>query len=161
MTVIEWSQVVGNLGEFLGAIAVVVTLIFLTSQMRQNTRALRANAREFGSNSYYTMATTIIPNEGLADLLAKAQRADPSQFTPGERERIAWFLVSCLKSAETQHVNWTDGMLDEDLYHPMMASLARMMASYPKYSPPFWSAARLNFCPSFQKLVDPIVENLK
>ncbi len=31
MNIVEWSQVLGNFGELLGAVAVVVTLLFLTS----------------------------------------------------------------------------------------------------------------------------------
>ena len=36
----------GSLGEFVGSIAVVVTLIYLTTQLRQNTRAIRAAATQ-------------------------------------------------------------------------------------------------------------------
>lgn len=36
----------GNLGDFIGGIAVVVTLIYLTSQIRQNTAAMRTASRE-------------------------------------------------------------------------------------------------------------------
>ncbi len=39
MTIIE----LGAVGEFIGAIAVVVTLIYLAIQMRQNTNALKLN----------------------------------------------------------------------------------------------------------------------
>ena len=47
MTVIELSQVLGNFGEFVGAIAVVATLVYLSVQVRQNTVQLRQdNLRE-------------------------------------------------------------------------------------------------------------------
>jgi len=39
------AQLLGNLGEFVGAIAVVVTLGFLVHQLRQNTRALDESSR--------------------------------------------------------------------------------------------------------------------
>ena len=35
------AQLLGNMGEFIGAIAVVVTLVLLTYQVRQNTKATR------------------------------------------------------------------------------------------------------------------------
>lgn len=38
MTFMGMAQLLGNFGEFFGAVAVVVTLIFLTVQLRQNTR---------------------------------------------------------------------------------------------------------------------------
>ena len=34
----------GNIGDFLGGIGVVVTLVYLAAQIRQNTAQLRANA---------------------------------------------------------------------------------------------------------------------
>ncbi len=37
MTVIELSQVLGNFGEFFGAIAVVGTLVFLSIQVRRGS----------------------------------------------------------------------------------------------------------------------------
>ncbi len=43
MTLIETSQLLGNFGEFFGAIAVVVTLGYLVLQVRQNTKALKSN----------------------------------------------------------------------------------------------------------------------
>ncbi len=39
MTVIELSQVLGNFGEFFGAIAVVGTLVFLAIQVRHSKEA--------------------------------------------------------------------------------------------------------------------------
>ena len=160
MNIVEWSQVLGNFGELLGAIAVVITIAFLTSQIRQNTRALRSNAREFGSNAYNVMATTILPDTALGDLLAKAQHASPADFTPGERVRVSWFFAASLKSAETQHINWTDGMLDDDLYHPMLVGLDRLITNHPNYAPRVWSATRSQFSASFQDILDPIVEKL-
>lgn len=34
----------GNIGEFVAAIATVITIIYLAFQLRQNTRALKATA---------------------------------------------------------------------------------------------------------------------
>ena len=43
MTLMEWSQLLGNFGEFFGAIAVVATLIFLSVQVRHSKQATEAN----------------------------------------------------------------------------------------------------------------------
>ena len=40
MDLMSTAQLLGNFGEFFGAIAVVVTLIYLAGQLRQNTKAL-------------------------------------------------------------------------------------------------------------------------
>jgi len=43
MTLMDTAQLLGNVGEFLGAIVIVVTLIYLAAQIRQNNQALRAS----------------------------------------------------------------------------------------------------------------------
>lgn len=45
MTFAETAQSLGNMGEFLGAIAVVVTLVYLTIHVRQGRLATEANTR--------------------------------------------------------------------------------------------------------------------
>ena len=45
-SVAEGKRRHGNLGEFIGGIAVVVTLIYLANQIRQNTSALSTASRE-------------------------------------------------------------------------------------------------------------------
>ena len=37
-------EAIGAVAEFVGAIAVVITLIYLRSQLRQNTKALRSSS---------------------------------------------------------------------------------------------------------------------
>ena len=44
MSTLEFSQLLGNYGEFIGAIAIVITLIYLAVQLRQNTTSVRASA---------------------------------------------------------------------------------------------------------------------
>ncbi len=46
MSTLELSQILGNYGEFVGAIAVVLTLIYLTIQIRQNTKTTMATVRQ-------------------------------------------------------------------------------------------------------------------
>jgi hypothetical protein len=49
-----FAQLLGNYGEFFGAIAVVVTLIYLASQLRQNTKAMQSGTREAFLNGLQT-----------------------------------------------------------------------------------------------------------
>ena len=43
MDFVDTTQVLGNLGEFFGAIAVFATLAYLAVQIRQNTKAMRGS----------------------------------------------------------------------------------------------------------------------
>ncbi len=44
MSNLEFSELLGNYGEFVGAVAIVVTLIYLAIQLKQNTASVRAGA---------------------------------------------------------------------------------------------------------------------
>jgi hypothetical protein len=48
------TQVLGNLGEFVGAIAVVVTLIYLAAQVRQSRESMDANTSALEENRRLT-----------------------------------------------------------------------------------------------------------
>lgn len=45
MTLMETAQLLGNFGEFFGALAVLITLGFLTYQIRQSTRQMRMHSQ--------------------------------------------------------------------------------------------------------------------
>ena len=70
----NWDAL-GALGEVIGAVAVLVTLVFLTIQLRQNTRsvhsATRARITETMSNTLATLQTP-----GFSKLLARGAGSD-------------------------------------------------------------------------------------
>jgi hypothetical protein len=63
-----FAQLLGNYGEFVGAIAVVVTLIFLTLQIRQNTIALRMSTASEWLEKDYELVLPMIENRDLAEV---------------------------------------------------------------------------------------------
>ena len=66
-----FAQLLGNYGEFVGAIAVVVTLIYLTLQIRQNTIALRMSTASEWLEKDYELVLPMIENRELAEVWVK------------------------------------------------------------------------------------------
>ncbi len=56
MSLTELSQILGNFGEFVGAIAVVVTLFYVAFQVRQSKEATDANTRSVDESRRLAMA---------------------------------------------------------------------------------------------------------
>lgn len=85
----------GSLGEFIASIGVVVTLIFLTLQLRQNTKALRAT-------SFQEINQDQIRLTGDAwrfwDLL---KNAGDQPLQGADRSKTAEFLYNAFRSYET------------------------------------------------------------
>ena len=89
-------QDLGNIGEFLGSIGVIVTLIYLAIQIRQNTKAARASS---AAESQYVFANT---NEWLLEnpevhLLINRTSADgaPVLSTASTPEVNIWISDGC------------------------------------------------------------------
>jgi len=92
MSVEELSQILGNIGEFVGAVAVVVTLFYLAVQVRHSKDATEANTRsleqsrelalnEAGFNvarSRLEFANAIIPH---ADIWLRGNAGEPLDGT--------------------------------------------------------------------------------
>jgi hypothetical protein len=86
--VVNNLDALGNLGDFIGGIAVVITLIYLALQVRQNTAALRTASRQTIVAGYREHVRL-----GLHPGLDKAVRAGLSSYTDLPQEEQTLFDV--------------------------------------------------------------------
>jgi hypothetical protein len=79
----------GSLGEFVSAVAVVmvISLLYLAVQIRQNTRSLRAGAHQSITSHIAELNRTIVENAEVARLLEVGLRSSQGA-TPGEGARV-------------------------------------------------------------------------
>jgi len=81
----------GSLGEFVAAIAVLVSLVYLAFQVRQNTKQQRLSAYRDSFAAFSMIRTNIYSNPEFANLLTKA--TDPNAvFNPPEVLRLESFF---------------------------------------------------------------------
>jgi len=73
MNVVELSQILGNFGEFVGAIAVVGTLAYLAIQVRHGKEAVDANSRSLAKSHRLAVAQA---HQARASLLEQSFRED-------------------------------------------------------------------------------------
>ena len=86
------AQLLGNYGEFIGAIAVVTTLAFLTIQVRQNRRALDASMvlRQAESLNQFSQSIsewnlTVFGDAELSDLVLRGRAGEITETNESER----------------------------------------------------------------------------
>jgi hypothetical protein len=114
---LSFAQLLGNYGEFVGAIAVVATLGYLAVQIRQNTERERLT-QEFNSNLYFNELRMLVSSDAeLADIEARGID-DLSSLGPVERHRFdelqlswVWALHKAYQQMEAVDLatNWADG----------------------------------------------------
>lgn len=69
----NWSAI-GATGEIVGAIAVVITLIYLSRQIRENSRALHVAALRDTTAQWNQWSELVAMSADLADIVARGNR---------------------------------------------------------------------------------------
>ena len=86
-------QALGSLGEFVSALAVVISLIYLAQQMSQNTTSVRAASFNSMVQNSIRLLEHAFRDSEFADFLHRAQ-TDPEKLTPSERVRWASYMTA-------------------------------------------------------------------
>ncbi len=102
-----------NIAEVFGVLIVAITLIFLTVQMRQHTKALQSSTansahEQVGTQIYRPLAT----NDSLADIFVRGLD-DPSCLSGVETARFFAFWQNALFTMQNWFYQWREGALDE------------------------------------------------
>ena len=106
-----FAQLLGNYGEFVGAVAVVVTLGYLALQIRQNSSSLRATAEQQIASGL-SGAMGLVASTEIPEIWTRAAQ-DPSQLNDAELAKFAFHLLSYLKQFEHAFVQRQMGNLSE------------------------------------------------
>ena len=109
MSALEFSQLLGNYGEFVGAIAIVITLAYLAIQIRQNTRMMRSSIRQARSDNavhLYSLAATSV----IAEIREKESRGEA--LTEVEEDRMFLWNICIWRQQQTTFFQAQDGLLD-------------------------------------------------
>jgi hypothetical protein len=92
-------QTFANLGEFIGGIAVIVSLAYLAIQVRQNTESLRTENYARALDRIAAMQAQLSRDGSLSQIFAKGA-ADPSRLTPQQRIQFTWALYEAFGAYE-------------------------------------------------------------
>ena len=133
----NWDAL-GAIAELLGAIAVFLTLAYLTVQVRQNSKALELQNQFSAAQIMQARTDTVMAFCGAVasepDLLAAAEVAienpdslDPSKMTGLERNRYLLLLGMARSMLENSYQQTKQGFLSADFYE---GSVIRNIAIY-------------------------------
>jgi hypothetical protein len=108
-------QDLGNLGEVVGALGVIVSLVYLARQMHQNTSSVRAASfNSMVQNSLRLLEHTFIDSE-FASFLHKAE-TDPSALSPEERVRWDSYMTAVYRHFGNLVYQHRVGALDQEMW---------------------------------------------
>ena len=142
-------------GEFIGGIAVVVSLIYLASQIRQNSRLLRSS----------TSAVTMESTNAVSRLMAEhpdtariywAGIADRSSLSESDRQRFDPMVSMSVGAFDQEYDFLQDGMMSERVWRRRKRSMTWLMQQNGMQQ--WWSDwGRALYEPEFCNLIDGLI----
>jgi hypothetical protein len=104
------------IGSFISGLAVVVTLIFLLLQMRQNTRAIKAAASQAHAANYQSLVASVIDNVEVARLW-RVGLGGIENLNDDEKVRFVSLSSGFFRFFEAARLQWRHGQLDTEHWH--------------------------------------------
>jgi len=150
---VNW-EAVGALGEIIGAAAVVVSLIYLASQIRAQNREARAAAVHQVMHEYSEMISRLHEPE-MADVWVRAHE-DFGSLSPPERLRFVVYMMVAMRTFEDAYFQWREARLEDDVWRSLLAPLCDLKST--EAFARFWQLRRHQVRPEFADYLDRLEE---
>jgi hypothetical protein len=151
-------EATGAVAAIASSVAVIVSLIYLAVQIRQNTRATRASTYQSVVMHGGSMLRTIMENPELAELMVKATWSE-DDLTPGELMRFSSFASSVFRYFDSLYYHARRGTLEQGQWVGFDAFLREVLES--KRLVQWWEEHKHVFDADFISHVDGIVVELR
>ena len=140
----NWDAI-GAIGEIVGALAVVISLVYLASQIRIQNRESRAASVHQVIEGYRSSIAALYEAE-MADIWILAI-SDFDRLTPSQRLRFVVYLTVALRSFEDAYFQWQEGRLEEEIWRGLLTPLVDVKST-PAFDR-FWKIRRHHFRAEF------------
>ena len=121
-------EVAGVIAEIIGAVAVVVTLIFLIIEIRQNRVAVEAATQASISEGWNSVNAVILGSEEVGDIWARGFD-NPETLSPGEKVRFMILGQSYINQFTLEKRLADSGALLPEQWEEHAAALSHIMNS--------------------------------
>ena len=150
-SLMDWDAI-GAIGETVGALAVVISLIYLAVQIRnQNLESKAATVQQVLQHNAATISQLQDPD--LAQIWITGL-GDIDALSDVERLRFVMYITTVLRDYENAYFQWRNGRLDDETWFTLMA-VVRDVKSTPMYSQ-ILEIRRHHFRPEVIKYMDEL-----
>ena len=143
----DWTAI-GALGEIIGAVAVVLSLVYVARQVQANTSAVRSAAYTSVASDVASQFSTFSQDESLSRLWGEVlegglTRAD---LEVGDRYRLGFATLAILNTWQNAYIQAErEGLIDLEAVTQMFSSRLTKSAFFQE----FWEQNRGELSPGF------------
>lgn len=106
----NWDAI-GAVGEIVSALAVLITLIYLSVQIKQSARTQKAQSHQQIAHDRGSNLRTFLDNKELRVAVMKASRGE--SITEDESAILYWFTTLAVRAYENELYQHSMGMIDD------------------------------------------------
>jgi len=123
-------EAIGAVGEVLGAIAVLATLVYLARQIQLSNKIAIASSETELRSILGALNFALMDNADMAEILASAQ-TDSAELSSAEEIRLAAFLRALLNSWISIETAYSHEMAPEETYNVMFDNAKEVIEVFP------------------------------
>ena len=146
----------GGIGEFIGALAVIASLVYLAAEIRRSTKATQLATLQSALGSAQQLYDAPARDAELTRII-RLGMVDRSQLTEDEIARLGWWISMVLRQAENTFVQHRSGMLNDQSW----AARAHQIHNF--FSSPtvlkIWGSASEGYHEDFREWVSSLPAN--
>ena len=118
-------QDIGSIGELIGAVAVIISLIYLATQIRQNTRAVRIQITQAIMESSNQIGNALSQPE--VDRIYRKGRKHPESLTVDEKAQFMLIAGQVFNLYEGLYLHHKAGAINDDFFNNRWKTFQRML----------------------------------
>lgn len=144
-------EAIGAIGEIVGATAVVLSLVYVAAQVRQNTGALRGAAAAEAVAAIREFNRSIIDDPALAEIFMRGIEG-MENLSAEEKVRFVPVMFNFFKTCEHLHYQFVRGYLDPEVWAGWEVALRGYLSSPGGMD--YYRQRRETLSPTFQAWVE-------
>ena len=145
-------EILGNLGDFVGGIAVVVTIGYLAVQMRSQTVANRRSTFQDLLNHQATLNLAWMTNQELGDAFVGSRNQSFEDMDPKTRSLLVTHAMMGLRQGQNAYSQYLENAITREQLRQLEMPLSANLR--PPYAQQLWDFNKTNFPKEFQRYID-------
>jgi len=144
-----------DLGELLGGIAVIASLVYLAIQIHQNTRVVRGSTLQMNTDFWGTLFLRLAEPE-VAQAYVAGLAGQPD-IRPAHYTQFFFICRAMFLGLENQYFQFRQGILDDATYLGYERSIQTQLLAFPGFRV-WWQQSGAVFSPAFVTRIDAMIE---
>ncbi len=141
-------------GQTIAVVALLISILFVGYQIRQNTKAIRATSHHAITDSFNQLNTLLISDPKCVSVYRRGV-AGLENLDDDERISFAYLNLAYQRIFETLFYQYKNGTMDEKLFEAELATL-KWVAGYPGFRQ-WWAENPISLSAEYRVFMDELI----